>query len=156
MRRVVVLLADLGLAVGLCVGCRSIPPLPPADFSEAGWRVQQGQAVWKPARGKPELAGELLLATNVYGGFIVQFTKTPFPLATAQASGDCWQLDFESGKYAWRGRGQPPARFVWFQLPHAMTGEGVTRGWRFERIATNSWRFENVHTGETLEGEFFP
>ena len=71
----------------LCAGCAT-PPLPPADFSAPGWRVQQGQAVWKPSSSRPELAGDLLLATNVNGNFFVQFSKMPFPLATAQVSGD--------------------------------------------------------------------
>jgi len=156
MMRVVVLSATLGLAAGFCLGCRSTLPLPPADFSAPGWHVQQGQALWKPTRNRPELAGELLLATNANGSFFVQFTKTPFPLATVQVSNESWQIEFGSGEHSWRGRGQPPARFVWFQLPRALAGNGVTPSWRFERTATNFWRFENHHTGETLEGRFFP
>ncbi len=156
MKRIVVAWAAVGLAVGLGVGCRSLPSLPPADFSAPGWRVQQGQAIWKPLRNKPELSGELLLATNVNGSFFVQFSKTPFPLATAQVAAATWQIDFGTGEHAWRGPGPPPARFVWFQLPRALAGAGVARDWRFARVGTNSWRFENSRTGESLEGELFP
>ncbi|MEK7707305.1 MAG: hypothetical protein AAB380_04850, partial [Verrucomicrobiota bacterium] len=112
MKRAVVLLATMGLAACFCVGCSSIPPLPPADFSAPGWRVQQGQAVWKPLKNKTELAGELVLATNANGSFFAQFTKTPFPLATVQVAGDRWQIEFGAGDYQRGGRGRPPARFA--------------------------------------------
>ena len=100
------------LALELCVSCRTAPPLPAADFSAPGWRVMQGQAVWKPARDRAELAGDLLLATNSDGDVFVQLTKTPFPLASAEVAGDRWQIAFGANEYSWRGRGQPPSRFV--------------------------------------------
>src|SRR5258708_1970399 len=104
--------------LGFGASCRT-PPLPPADFSAPGWRVLQGQAIWNPAKNKAELAGELLLATNANGNSFVQFGKTPFPLATAQVAGSRWQIEFGSGDYECAGNGQPPPRFVWFQLPSA-------------------------------------
>lgn len=141
----------------LCAGCRTGQTLPPADFSAPGWRVQQGQAVWKPSSNRPELAGDLLLATNVNGDFFIQFSKIPFPLATAQASGGQWQIQFGADEYSWHGRGEPPGRFGWFQLPGALLRDAIPGGnWRFTRVETNSWRLENPHTGETLEGGFFP
>jgi len=143
------------LTVLISAGCRTAPPLPPADFSAPGWRVQQGQAVWKPTRNKLELAGELLLATNANGNLFVQFTKTPFPLATAQVSGESWQMEFGSGEYSWRGRGQPHARFVWFQLPRALAGVDLGRAWKLLPHENNSWHFENLRTGESLEVTFF-
>jgi len=106
--------------------------------------------------GKPELAGELLLATNSNGSFFVQFTKTPFPLATAQVAGESWQMEFGSGEHSWRGHGQPPARFVWFQLPRALSGGGLEPDWMFSRLKDDSWRLENPRTGEWLEGRLFP
>jgi hypothetical protein len=139
----------------LAAGCRTAPPLPPADFSAPGWRVQQGQAVWKASSSRPELAGDLLLATNANGNVFVQFSKVPFPLATAQISGGQWQIEFGADKYSWHGRGAPPDRFAWFQLPCALLGENPKGNWHFENVLTNSWRLENPRTGETLEGEFF-
>ena len=138
------------------VGCRSMPPLPAADLSVPGWRVRQGQAVWKPAKNRPELAGELLLASNKDGDFLVQFTKIPFPMATAQMAGDRWQLEFGSGDYRRTGRGKPPARFAWFELPRALAGARIAGNWRFERLSTSSWRLENWRTGESLEGYLGP
>ncbi|MGA2029221.1 MAG: hypothetical protein ABSG87_04010 [Verrucomicrobiota bacterium] len=143
------------LALFFCTGCKTTPP-PPADFSAPGWRIQQGQAVWKPAQNRPELAGDLLLATNVNGNFFIQFSKTPFALATAQVSGGQWQMEFGADEYAWHGQGTPPERFLWFQLPRALLGTKPGGGWQFVRLADNSWRLENAQTGETLEGEFFP
>ena len=139
-----------------CMGCRTANPLPPADFSTPGWRVQQGQAVWKSSSNRPEIAGDLLLATNVNGNFFLQFSKMPFPLATAQVSGDQWQIEFGADKYSWHGHGAPPNRFGWFQLPRALLDPDLAGGWKFTHIETNSWRLQNSRTGETLEGEFFP
>ena len=146
---------SLLLAAFIC-GCRTAPPLPPADFSAPGWRVQQGQAIWKPSASRPELAGDLLLATNANGNFFIQFSKIPFPLASAQVSGDQWRIEFGADKFSWHGSGPPPNRFTWFQLPRALLGAHVLGDWKFTRVETNSWRLENPQTGETLEGEFFP
>jgi hypothetical protein len=148
--------ATLLLALLFCVSCRSLPPLPPADLSAPGWRVQQGQALWKPTKSRAELAGELLLATNANGNFFVQFAKTPFTLATVQRIDDRWQIDLGSGDYRRTGRGEPPSRFAWFQLPTALAGSSVSSHWSFDHITTNSWRLENHRTGESLEGGFFP
>jgi hypothetical protein len=144
------------LLLGLGTSCHTTTPLSPANVSAPGWRIQQGQAVWKPTRKRPDLTGELLLATNANGDFLVQFSKPPFTLATAQRAGDRWQIEFGSGDYSKRGGGQSPTRFVWFQLPVALTGAAAGRDWHFERIATNSWCLENLRTGERLEGVFFP
>ena len=146
----------LFLITVLAAGCRTAPPLPSADFTAPGWRVQQGQAVWKPSSRRPELAGDLLLATNANGNFFVQFSKMPFPLATAQVSGGQWQIEFGADEYSWHGRGTPPDRFAWFQLPRVLLGTPAGDHWKFMHQASAAWRLENVRTGETLEGEFFP
>ena len=140
----------------LVAGCRTAPPLPPADLSASGWHLQQGQAIWKPTRSRPELAGELLCATNASGDFFVQFSKPPFSLATAQVMNGQWQIEFGNGEHRWSGRGEPPSRFVWFQLPHALADEPLKSNWRFTRTLADSWRLENPRTGESLEGGFFP
>ena len=144
------------LTLAFCVSCRSLPPLPPADLSAPGWQVRQGQAVWQPPGHRPELTGELLLATNANGSFFVQFTKNPFPQVTAEVFGDQWQIEFGAEEHSWRGRGEPPERFAWFQLPRALLAGKVPGNWRFENVTTNSWRLNNPRTGEQLEGGFFP
>ena len=140
----------------LVVGCRTAPLLLSADISESGWHAQQGQAIWKPTRTRPELAGELLFATHANGNFFVQFSKPPLSLATAQLMNGQWQIEFGNGQHRWSGRGDPPSRFVWFQLPHALAGEPLKGNWRSAPTAADSWRLENARTGESLEGGFFP
>jgi hypothetical protein len=142
------------LAFFLCTGCQMVP-LPPANLSTPGWRVQQGQAVWKPTANRPEIAGDLILATNANGNCFIQFSKSPFTLATAQIADGRWQIQFGVDQFSWRGIGAPPNRFVWFQLPRAFLDVPVADNWHFES-SSNNWRFENSHTGETLEGGFFP
>lgn len=137
-------------------GCRTPSPLPPADFAAPGWQVRQGQAVWQPTRARPELAGELLLATRQNGDFFVQFSKTPFALATAQVMNGRWQIEFGNGERRWGGRGKPPGRFAWFQLPRALATASWDQPWRFTQSSSGSWRLENPRTGETLEGGFLP
>ncbi len=105
---------------------------------------------------KRDKVGDLLLATNVNGDFFIMFTKTPFTLATAQSTGGNWQITFGGGEYFWHGHGQPPVRFGWFQLPRALAGKSLDRGWTFSRKNDAAWRLENPATGESLEGEFFP
>lgn len=152
-------LAALLPVLGFCVSCRTLNPPPPADLSAPGWHSLPGQAVWKPAADRPELTGDLLLATNVNGDFFVQFTKSPFPLVTAESIGGQWQIEFGADEHVWRGRGRPPSRFAWFQLPVALL-DGKTGGhWSFESGtagSAGSWRLENRQTGESLEGGFFP
>jgi hypothetical protein len=130
--------------------------MPPADLSAPGWRVREGQAVWKPSADRPELAGDLLLATNANGNCFIQFSKLPFPLATAQVAGDRWEVEFGAARYSWHGQGAPPARIGWLQLPRALLGGSIGGNWQFTRMGTNSWRLQNARTGESLEGEFFP
>lgn len=151
MKSVLILL----LGAALIAGCKTAPPLPPADLSGPGWRVQQGQGVWKPGARRPELAGDLLVATNANGSVFVQFVKDPFPLATAQVGEGRWQMDFAAGRRTWRGRGAPPNRFLWFQIPAALRDEKLAGAWRFFR-RPDSWRIENPRSGEWLEGRFFP
>lgn len=136
-------------------GCQNAPPLPPVDLAAPGWRVQHGQAVWKPTRSRPELAGELILATRTNGDFFVQFAKTPFSLATAQVLNGQWQIEFGDGNRRWGGSGEPHSRFVWFQLPRALANGFLDKHWRFTNLTPDTWRLENLHTGETLEGGFF-
>jgi len=149
---------SITLAAGAFFGtaCRSIHRMPLVDLSSPGWSVCQGQAVWKPTRTKPELAGELIVATNTAGDFFVQFSKLPFTLATAQRIGAHWQIEFGAGDVAMSGRGRPPSRLAWLELPHAIARGNAARPWQFEGKASNAWLLENPRTGETIEGYLLP
>ncbi|MGO8766228.1 MAG: hypothetical protein ACLQSR_13965 [Limisphaerales bacterium] len=137
----------------LLAGCATAP-LPPANLSAPGWTIQQGQAVWKPTQNRHEIAGDLIMATNINGDCFIQFSKTPLTLATAQIAAGHWELQFGNDQYSWRGSGAPPNRFVWFQLPRAFSGATIAPVWQYQS-STNGWQFENSNTGESLEGEFF-
>jgi hypothetical protein len=138
-----------------CLSCRTAASLPPADFSSPGWRVRQGQAVWKPSKSRPELAGDLLLAVNTNGNFVIQFSKTPFALASAQMADGRWQIEFGAGRHSWRGQGPPPKRFLWFQLTRVLDASPADAPWKLTGRPDHSWRLENADTGECLEGQLF-
>lgn len=137
------------LALLTLVGCATTP-LPPPEMS-ADWTTLQGQAVWKPKAGHG-IAGELLLATNSLGDFVVEFAKPPITIAQAQRSGERWSFEFPAEKKSYAGRGKGPARVIWLHLAPALTGRD--EHWQTATTA-NGWRITN-NRGETLEGYFAP
>ena len=136
-------------------GCRTAPEVPPADLSQPGWKTRQGQAVWRAKADAPEIAGELLLATHPVRGTVLQFLKTPFPIVVAQAGSRGWRISF-SGDREYAGRGEPPQRISWFQLPNALEHRKPDDGWSFSKMGGQNWRLENARTGEFIEGYFSP
>jgi hypothetical protein len=147
----------LGLGVLLVTaGCRTAPPLPKVDLSAPGWSLKRGQAVWKPAAARPEIAGELLLATHRDGDCFVQFSKIPFSIVTAQVSAGRWRIEFGNQERTAAGRGPAPGRLGWFQLAPALAGHALPLPWVFESQVNGNWRLENGRTGEWLEGGFLP
>jgi hypothetical protein len=138
------------LLLGLTVGCRTTP-LPPVDFHEPGWAIRQGQAVWKPHATAPELAGELTLAQHPDGRTAIEFTKTPFPLVTAQVTPKRWQIEFPSENKKFSAPGTPPARLGWLHLVNAIRGTATPEPWRSSRIEPDHWMLQNPRTGESIE-----
>ncbi len=138
--------------VMLVAGCQSSKQAL-FDATGPGWRVEQGQAIWRPRKGMPELAGDLIMAANAAGDCcLVQFSKTPISMLSAQTTRTNWLIQFPPRKMSFDGRGRPPTRFAWLHLHSALTGEQVPAPLRFERKADGGWRLENTRTGETLEG----
>jgi len=133
----------------LC-GCLTLPPLPKADLSQPGWNIRQGEAVWKPNRKTPEIAGEIMLATRPDGSSFVQFIKTPFPFAITQTTSNKWQAEFPPQNKRFTYPGKPPARIIWFQLVNALTDKPLARGWTWHDTGTN-WLLKSS-SGESLEG----
>ena len=130
-------------------GCATAPL--PAPQMTADWKILQGQAVWKPKAGDG-IAGELLLATNSVGDFVVEFAKPPITIAHAQRSGARWSVQFPAQKKSYGGRGNGPARVIWLHLAPAMNGRGDR--WQFT-TNSNGWLMSNQR-GETLEGYLAP
>ncbi len=149
---------DLGLLFLLVylTGCRTIPTLPPVNLSEPGWKTRQGQAVWRATSTAPEIAGDLMIATNPDGRSFVQFTKTPLPFVVAQSTPEAWQIQFVPNNKTYSGRGNPPARLVWLYLPRCLAGRPPPKSWTWEPLDNDRWRLENRSTGEFLEGYLTP
>ena len=143
----------LGLLLGSVCGCRTFPPLPAADLSEHGWTVRQGQAVWRRARGAPEIAGELLVGTRTNGDAFVQFSKTPFPLVIARRSADKWQIQLPTQNETHAGSGKPPGSLIWFWLARALADEPLPKHWSWH-VDPKGWSLANRASGESLEGYF--
>ena len=140
------------LAVAILAGCATAPmPQPDMSDANAGWKILQGQAVWKP-KGGDGIAGELLVATNRVGDFVVEFAKPPITIAHAQRSADRWSVAFPAQKKSYRGRGSGPGRVIWLHLPPALAGRD--QQWLVTTNA-NGWRISNKR-GETLEGFLSP
>ncbi len=95
------------LAASLSSGCRLLPPLPSVDLKEPGWSVKQGQAVWRFAKNKPEIAGEILLATKGATQTYVQFTKGPFTMMTGQITPRGWQIELADTNKRYSAPGKP-------------------------------------------------
>ncbi|MFO1460908.1 MAG: hypothetical protein U1G08_16075 [Verrucomicrobiota bacterium] len=140
----------LGL-LSLGAGCSTAPTFPTVDLSEAGWKVRELPAVWRPRRGAPELTGELLVAVNG-GSRLVQFSKQGLPVLTAQTSTNGWRISsaLQSGSHT--GRLPPPRQVLWFLIDRSPPTSAVPSPWRLEdRGSGGGWTLSNPRTGESLE-----
>jgi hypothetical protein len=138
-----------------CGACRTAP-LAPANLSEPGWTIREGQAVWRPKTEAPELAGELLVATHRNGETFLQFTKTPLPLVVARITTNRWHIEFVTEHREFSGHGLPPAHFGWLCLARCVSGTVSPPNWRWEKLPDDRWRLENRISGETFEGFLTP
>jgi len=150
------LIALLPLLLCLLSACSTTPRLPPADFSQPGWKVRQAQAVWTPKRGGPEIAGEVIIASQGDKRAFVQFSKTPFPILVAQTAPERWEMTFIPEQRTFSGGGRPWPRFSWLYLAPALRGETLPDKLIFHAVGNEGWRLENRSTGEVIEGFFLP
>jgi hypothetical protein len=126
------------------------------DFSQPGWTVQRGQAVWTANAGASQIAGELVVATKTDGTCWVQFTKPPFDLVLAQEQASGWRVSLRQGRQQQGGRGASPSEVIWFELARVVAGRPPPEIWKYARTATGEWSLRNANTGESLEGYFVP
>lgn len=124
--------------------------------SGPGWHVQEGQALWRPRKGYPEIGGEVVMASHEDGRCLIQFAKTPMALVVAQTTGTNWLIQFPPAQMSFSGRRHPSARFAWLYLHAALSGERLAPPFRFEREPEGGWRLENTRSGETLKGFLAP
>ena len=146
------------LLLPLLSGClTNSHPLPPLDFSTPGWITQEGQAVWRRNRHASEIAGELLVARSATGDrALVQFSKTPLPLLTAQTGADGWQIVFVPQARTFSDVGQPSTRLLWLHLANGLAGGRLPEPLQFSRSAAGDWQIENRRTGEMISGYLNP
>lgn len=146
----------LALASSLLPGCRTAPPMRKVDFSEPGWTVKRGQAVWTLADNEVEIAGTLLAGVRGVNETFVQFAKGPAVIAIARSDQLGWCLDVPMRNKTYAHRGRPPVRVVWFQLADALRNGTPRKGWTWTETANGNWTLRSDHTGECLEGVFTP
>ncbi|MCB1125127.1 MAG: hypothetical protein KDM81_01425 [Verrucomicrobiae bacterium] len=139
----------------LASGCHT-PELSPVDITGPGWVTQHGQAIWHARPGAPELAGELLFATNQLGDFVLSFSKPPMDLVLARRVGETWTIEFPAERRRFGGHGAATQRLLWLHLPGALAGRPLRTPLQFESDAGGGWRLANARTGETLEGYLAP
>jgi len=130
-----------------------LKPIPPADLTQPGWTVREGQAVWRRPQSTLEIAGEIMVATKSEGRAVVQFTKAPFPFVVAQTAESQWEVEFPPQKKHYSGRGTPPKRIIWLYLPRMLMGQTPPENWSWQQNGSG-WRLENHVNGEALEGYF--
>jgi hypothetical protein len=139
----------------LTSGCRTASE-PLFTTSGPGWKVQEGQALWRPGRRYPELGGDLVMASSADGRCVIQFSKTPLSLVVAQTTPTAWLIQFPPRRMGFSARGKPPVRFAWLYLHAALAGEPLPKPLRFEPRPDGRWRLENPRSGETMEGFLAP
>lgn len=147
--------AALALLTAGLLGCAS-PSLAPPDVGGPEWQVRQGQAVWRPRRDAPELAGDLILSRHSGGDFVVEFSKSPLPLVRAHRVGTRWEVMFPTEGRRLGGHGAGSDRVLWLRLPDALAGEPMAPPVSFASPGPEHWRIENRRTGEHLEGFLSP
>lgn len=129
-------------------GCAT--PQPPADLSAPGWKVQQGQAIWKPEDGKTEITGDVVLSTHPTGGAYVQFSKA-MPILSGRISSSGWEFEATPEGKRYSGGGKPPNRIIWLQMLRALEGREISERWTVAHTSDDFISLEDHHTGERLQ-----
>jgi hypothetical protein len=127
--------------------------LPPLDTSGPGWTIRQGQALWRPENGKPEIAGDVVLSSHPEAGSFVQFSKT-LPIVSARIAPDGWDFEVIPQHKHYSGRGKPPRRIVWLQLLRVLEGQEISDRWTVAKPSADYLLLEDLDSGERLEVRF--
>jgi hypothetical protein len=145
------LLAALALFCGCQTSTQSL-------FTASGpeWKVQTGQALWRPGHKRPEIGGDLVIARDPDGRRLVEFDKTPISIVSAQTTSNRWVVHFPQQNLNFGGHGPGSTRFIWLYLPTALDGGTLPATFHFERKPDGGWRLENTGTGESVEGFLTP
>lgn len=137
------------MVVGLS-GCTGTVEWPAVDLADAGWTVWTGQALWTRDADRSPIAGEVIVARRTAGEVFVSFSKPPLPIFTARTLAGQWRIDLVDGGQSHSGRGKPPERFVWLDLPRLLEGGSPRGDWTSEKLAAGEWWIRNPETGEVI------
>jgi hypothetical protein len=144
------------LGLLLLAGCASPRDAASRSPEPLSGEARIGQAVWRPRRQLPELAGELVVVNPPGPDFLVRFSKDPLCLAQAESRDGRWRVEFAAGTRHRQGRGRLPRWTVWLVLADAMEARPLRRPWVGEVTSSGEIRLSNARTGETLEGFLGP
>ena len=132
-------------------GCVFIGDLPPVDLADPGWTTWTGQATWRRKADVPRLAGDVVAAYHSNGDVFVNFSKAALPIFTAHTADGKWQIEFVERGRNFSGRGDPPKRFAWFQLPALLADrDAEIDDWTVDWRADDELVLENPETGERM------
>ncbi|MEM7584396.1 MAG: hypothetical protein AAF560_13490 [Acidobacteriota bacterium] len=143
-------LAAGGIVCGGILGCASAVDWPAADLTTPGWTVDTGQALWQPREVATRIAGDLIVARHAGGDVMIHFSKSALPIFTARTRDGAWSLELTQRDRSYAGRGRPPKRFVWFQLPAMLDGGDPPKKWWFERVGDGEWLLRRVDGSESI------
>ena len=132
------------------ISCSRIISLPEVDLEDPEWTIWQGQALWTPRSDRTAVAGDLIVARNPDGDVLISFSKSPFPIFTAQTSGRLWRIDFVDKGRSYYGIGRPPKKFVWFRFPELIEGAPAPKHWEVHDVEDGNWSMSNRKTGEKI------
>ena len=136
--------------------CRTFPDMPAVNLAEPGWKMHQGQAVWRSQRDAPEIAGEILFATHAGDRALLQLTKNPLPFVNAQVNGARWEVEFVPQRRKFNGQGTPTPRLLWVHLARALNGTKPPEPLKFAQTEPHGFTLENPRTGESISGFLNP
>ncbi|HYE30415.1 MAG TPA: hypothetical protein VEH27_03230 [Methylomirabilota bacterium] len=135
----------------LLAACATVPRFEPLDLNAGQWQTQHGHAVWTPESKKPEVTGEIIIATNPANDLMVQFSKNPFNIVTAQKRAGKWQLEYGPEGRRYSGPGEGPPRIIWLRLPELFKGSRPPLGWTVVERGPKTLLIEHPERGERLQ-----
>jgi len=106
--------------------------------------------LWRSKKDTPEIAGEVILATNTTGRAFIQFLKNPLPLVTAQITPEAWQIEFIPEKRHFGGRGTPPRQLLWLHLLRALQQAPLPQSIQFSKTPEGGIRVDDQTNGESI------
>jgi hypothetical protein len=130
-------------------GCRTSSPFPPLDLSQPGWTQRQYQVLWQANPQANEMVCDVLEARHSAGKSFLQVSKTPLILATVQAEGQKWWVEYGPRPRSASGTKPPDASHLWVLVA---LQKADAANLKIEVLPNHSMRWTDLKTGERIEG----